>query len=197
MTEQIAADALICGAGAAGLTLAIDLARRGISFRLIEKKVDPFGGSRGKRIQPRTQEVSEHLGILDRVVAAGGVYPKQRAYRADGSYTDSDVVADEAATPAEPYHLPLRVPQFLSEAVMRERPLEPGHRPVFGCELHAFGELDDEGGHFRETYALTEVGWVLIRPDGYVGAIVSSEEIAALETCLRSVGLGLVSGDVS
>jgi 2-polyprenyl-6-methoxyphenol hydroxylase-like FAD-dependent oxidoreductase len=135
MTEQIAADVLICGAGAAGLTLAIDLARRGVSFRLIEKMDDPFRGSRGKGIQPRTQEVFEDLGILDRLVAAGGTYPMQREYRDDGSFTDSDVVEHEEATPAEPYHLPLMVPQFLTERVMRERLLELGHRPEFGCEL--------------------------------------------------------------
>ncbi|MDH0117932.1 FAD-dependent monooxygenase, partial [Rhizobium pusense] len=59
MTNNFAADVLICGAGAAGLTLAIDLARRNVSFRLIEKMPEPFRGSRGKGIQPRTQEVFE------------------------------------------------------------------------------------------------------------------------------------------
>ena len=62
MTENDPIDVLICGAGAAGLTLALDLARRGVSFRLIEKLDDPFRGSRGKGIQPRTQEVFEDLG---------------------------------------------------------------------------------------------------------------------------------------
>ena len=73
MTEDDAIDVLICGAGAAGLTLAIDLARRGVSFRLIEKMNDPFRGSRGKGIQPRTMEVFEDLGIVDRIVASGGL----------------------------------------------------------------------------------------------------------------------------
>ncbi|SON53663.1 Pentachlorophenol 4-monooxygenase [Hartmannibacter diazotrophicus] len=144
MTDKFAADVLICGAGAAGLTLAIDLARRGISFRLIEKMEDPFRGSRGKGIQPRTQEVFEDLGILDRIVSVGGVYPPQRDYRADGSFTDSDVVEHEDPTPAEPYHLPLMVPQFLTEGVMRERLLELGHRPEFGSELVGF-EQDANG----------------------------------------------------
>ena len=45
MNEQCAVDVLICGAGAAGLTLAIDLARRGIRFRLIEKNAEPCHGS--------------------------------------------------------------------------------------------------------------------------------------------------------
>lgn len=75
MTENSAVDVLISGAGAAGLTLAIELARRGVSFRLIEKLNDPFRGSRGKGIQPRSQEVFEDLGILDRIVALGGAIP--------------------------------------------------------------------------------------------------------------------------
>jgi 2-polyprenyl-6-methoxyphenol hydroxylase-like FAD-dependent oxidoreductase len=135
MAEKLAAEVLICGAGAAGLTLGIELARRGISFRLIEKMDDPFRGSRGKGIQPRTQEIFEDLGIIDRVVAVGGRYPPQREYREDGSYTDSDVIAHQDPTPSEPYHIPLLAPQFLTERVMRERLCELGQRPEFECEL--------------------------------------------------------------
>lgn len=144
MKEQLAVDVLICGAGAAGLTLAIDLARRGISFRLIEKADQPFHGSRGKGIQPRTQEIFEDLGILDRIVAVGGVYPTERRYRDDGSYHDADVMQHIDPTPAEPYHLPLMVPQFLTERVMRERLMELGHTPAFACELVGF-EQDSDG----------------------------------------------------
>ena len=144
MTEQFAADVLICGAGAAGLALAIDLARRGISFRLIEKMEEPFRGSRGKGIQPRTQEIFEDLGILDRIVAVGGTYPPERRYRDDGSFADSNIIEHGDPTPAEPYHLPLMVPQFLTENVMRERLRELGHMPKFGCELIGF-EQDPSG----------------------------------------------------
>lgn len=128
-------DVLICGAGTAGLTLAIELARRGVRFALIEKLPSPFPGSRGKGIQPRTQEVFEDLGILDRAMAAGGIYPKVRKYSADGCYMDQEVATVAAPTPAEPYPLPLMVPQFKTEAIMRERLLELGHTPYFGVEL--------------------------------------------------------------
>src|SRR5471032_1614026 len=144
MKGQCEVDVLICGAGAAGLTLAIDLARRGISFRLIEKMKGPFGGSRGKGIQPRTQEVFEDLGILDRLVAAGGGYPLQRHYRDDGGYTDSDLMEHNDPTPGEPHQLPLMVPQFLTDGVMRERLLELGQQPEFGCELVGI-EQDADG----------------------------------------------------
>lgn len=128
-------DVLICGAGAAGLTLAIELARRGVRFALIEKRPTPFPGSRGKGIQPRTQEVFEDLGILDRAMAAGGTYPTIRKYMADGSHVDQEVTTVAAPTPAEPYPLPLMVPQFKTEAIMRERLVELGHAPEFGVEL--------------------------------------------------------------
>src|ERR1700712_4960682 len=93
MARDFTTDVLICGAGAAGLTLAIDLARQGVRFRLIDKLSGPFAGSRGKGVQPRTQEVFEDLGIIDRIAAAGSAYPPQREYRADGGYHDIQNVA--------------------------------------------------------------------------------------------------------
>ncbi|HXW85010.1 MAG TPA: FAD-dependent oxidoreductase, partial [Candidatus Binataceae bacterium] len=138
MDQHSSTEVLICGAGAAGLTLAVELARRGVSFRLIEKLADPFRGSRGKGIQPRTLEVFEDLGIVDRVMAAGGPYPPQREYRADGSSEDAALFDEAAPTPAEPYRIPLMLPQFMTEAALRERLTELGARPEFGCELIGF-----------------------------------------------------------
>ena len=142
MARAYHTDVIICGAGPTGLTLAIELARRNVAFRLLDRSPQPFPGSRGKGIQPRTQELLEDLGILDRVVASGGEYPTAR------SYTDAGPI-DRAATPppptpAEPYHLALLVPQFLTERRMRERLAELGHAAEFGRELIGF-EQDDDG----------------------------------------------------
>lgn len=138
-------EVLISGAGAAGLTLAIDLARRGIDFLLIEQNAQPFGGSRGKGIQPRTLEVAEDLGFVDRLVAAGGPYPPIRQYRADGSFKEASLTEAEALpSPAEPYATPLMLPQFRTESVMRERLAELGHHPQFGRRLIGF-EQDRDG----------------------------------------------------
>jgi 2-polyprenyl-6-methoxyphenol hydroxylase-like FAD-dependent oxidoreductase len=144
MTNSFAADVLVCGAGAAGLTLAIELARHGASFWLIEKMTKPFRGSRGKGIQPRTQEVFEDLGILDKVVAVGGTYPGMRNYRPDGSFVEQVFGDRPEPTPAEPYHIPLMIPQFMTERIMRERLAELGGRVEFGCELIGF-EQDADG----------------------------------------------------
>jgi 2-polyprenyl-6-methoxyphenol hydroxylase-like FAD-dependent oxidoreductase len=138
MEEQGKLEVLICGAGAAGLTLAIDLARRGVCFRIVEQMERPFGGSRGKGIQPRTQEVFEDLGILDRIVAAGGPYPSMREYRADGSCIEKLMFEARAPSPDVPYFIPLMIPQFLTEEIMRERLAELGHRVEFGCALIGF-----------------------------------------------------------
>jgi 2-polyprenyl-6-methoxyphenol hydroxylase-like FAD-dependent oxidoreductase len=166
MTKQFTTDVLICGAGAAGLTLAIDLARRGVSFRLIDKMDGPFHGSRGKGIQPRTQEIFEDLGIIDRIVAEGGVYPPQREYREDGSFTESEVVEHVDPTPAEPYHIALMVPQFLTEGVMRERLLELGQRVEFGCELVGLEQDQD-----RVTARLSgQAGEEIVRVRYLIGA---------------------------
>ncbi|MBB4099360.1 FAD-dependent oxidoreductase [Sphingomonas kyeonggiensis] len=138
-------EVLISGAGAAGLALAIDLARRGIAFSLIEQSERPFGGSRGKGIQPRTLEVFEDLGMVDRLAAAGAPYPPLRQYRSDGATEESLLTGEELSTsPSEPYVAPLMVAQFRTEAVMRERLAELGHRPHFGRRLTGF-EQDEEG----------------------------------------------------
>ncbi len=166
MAKAFTTDVLICGAGAAGLTLAIDLARRGADFRLIDKLPGPFAGSRGKGIQPRSQEVFEDLGMIDRLVAAGGKYPPLRSYKADGSFEDEKMSELPAPTPAEPYQIPLMVPQFLTEAVLRERLSELGHRAEFGCELIAF----TQDKHGVTTTVASAKGKQTIRARYLVGA---------------------------
>ena len=64
---------LVVGAGPVGLTLAIDLGRRGIRCTLIEKNDAPLGYPKMERCNPRTMEIFRRLGIADRVRAAG--YP--------------------------------------------------------------------------------------------------------------------------
>ncbi|EQA7209862.1 FAD-dependent monooxygenase [Salmonella enterica subsp. enterica serovar Newport] len=157
MTTYTTTDVLICGAGVTGLTLAIELARHGVSFRLIEKRATPFTGSRGKGIQPRTQEIFEDIGILNKVVAAGGLYPRLRTYRHDGSYVDSDIAHNTKPTHAEPYHLPLMVPQNAASLRGAGEELldsyEQERRPVAESLLHLSTRLLDsqkQGGIKRE-----------------------------------------------
>lgn len=143
MAAEYDFDVLICGAGPAGLTLAIELARRGVSHRLIDKLAAPFHGSRGKGVQPRTLEIFEDLGILDRLLAAGGPYPLARQHHPDGSHSESAAMEQADPTPGEPYPMTRLVPQFVTESALRERLLELGQRPAFGCTLVGFTQVGD------------------------------------------------------
>ena len=67
-----------------------------------------------------------------------------------------------------------------------------GVAPRAGLHIHAVGprgDFTDSAGHFQTAYGLVPGNWVLVRPDGYIGAIVSSENAPALETYLQNVGL--------
>jgi hypothetical protein len=74
---------LIVGAGPTGLTLASDLARRGVQFRIVDKAAAYFIGSKGKGLQPRSLEVMDDLGIIDQILRNGRFHVPFRGY--DGS----------------------------------------------------------------------------------------------------------------
>src|SRR4029079_7869719 len=61
---------LIVGAGPVGLTLAIDLGKRGVRCTLIEKNDAPLGYPKMERCNPRTMEIFRRLGIVESVRAA-------------------------------------------------------------------------------------------------------------------------------
>ena len=50
------------------------------------------------------------------------------------------------------------------------------------------GDIIDDSAYLRDAYGVASGDWVLVRPDGYIGAIVSSGETGALGTYLRGVG---------
>ena len=170
---------LIAGAGAAGLTLAIDLARRNVPLRIVDKAEEPFCGSRGKGIQPRTQEVFEDLGVLDRIAARGGRYPPLRVYGPDGP-KDAPMMEARPATPAEPYGQPLMLPQGLTEGVLRERLAELGVTVEFGTELVGF-EQNEEA---VEATIRSRAGSEIMRVSYVVGADGGSS------TVRKSLGIG-------
>lgn len=64
---------LIVGAGPTGLMMACELARHGISFRIIDKKSEPTTGSNATWIQPGTLELLDHIGISDSFIRKGHI----------------------------------------------------------------------------------------------------------------------------
>jgi 2-polyprenyl-6-methoxyphenol hydroxylase-like FAD-dependent oxidoreductase len=62
---------IIVGAGPTGLTLAIDLALRGVRSTLIEQKEAPAFLPKMERCNARTMEIYRRMGLADRLRAAG------------------------------------------------------------------------------------------------------------------------------
>lgn len=135
-------EVLIVGAGPTGTTLAIDLARRGIAFRLIDRAPEAFQGSRAKGMQPRTQEVLEDLGALEGALEEGSEYPKSGVhvgpvvipFRMQKSYP---------ATIGVPYPNILLLPQMRTDAVLHRTLAEYGVEPEFGVGLTSFNTFSD------------------------------------------------------
>src|ERR1700754_3279981 len=75
ITDPTTTDVLIAGAGPTGLTLAVDLARRGVRARIVDSAASHFVGSRGKGLQERSLEVLADLGVADQLRTAGWALP--------------------------------------------------------------------------------------------------------------------------
>ena len=129
---------VIAGAGPTGLALAVDLARRGVPFRIVEKSPHPYYGSRGKGVQPRTQEILEDLGVLDRFRKYGADYPELVIHLPDGGTMTRRMDEPHAPTPAVPYPNLLMVPQWRTGELLAERLAELGGRVELGVEVTGF-----------------------------------------------------------
>ncbi|MEW1635200.1 FAD-dependent monooxygenase [Streptomyces sp. NPDC093801] len=158
-------DVLVVGAGAAGLALGVDLARRGVRALVVERDGRLFPGSRGKGIQPRTMEVFDDLGVGDAVRAAGGPYPAGMIWRAGERLGEHAMWDETEPEEGSPYREPWMVPQWRTQEVLFTRLGELGGRVAFGRELVAIVQDGDgvtagfaDGGPVRARYAVAADG---------------------------------------
>ncbi|GAA3129613.1 FAD-dependent oxidoreductase [Streptomyces rameus] len=163
-------DVLIVGAGPTGLTLGIDLARRGVDALVVERAEGLFPGSRGKGIQPRTQEVFDDLGVLQEIREAGGPYPARMIWK-DGERAGElpmfeKVAADEGA----PYTEPLMVAQWRTQEILHARLAGLGGRVAFGREVAGL-EQDAEGVTVRFADGTTARARHVVAADGGRSAV--------------------------
>ncbi|NEA40827.1 FAD-dependent oxidoreductase [Streptomyces sp. SID11385] len=164
-------DVAVIGAGPTGLTLAVDLVRRGVRVLLAERGTDLFAGSRGKGIQSRTLEVLDDLGLASRFLAAGGPYPPNLRWT-DGTPGDEFRMVEETeATEAEPYGGSLMLPQWRTARLLRERLVELGGEVAYGHELTGL-EQDADGVSLRFAgRAETVRARYVVGADGARGAV--------------------------
>ena len=126
---------LIVGAGPTGLTLACDLARRKIRFRLVDKASAFFVGSKGKGLQPRSLEVFDDLGIVEDLLRLGRFHLPIRAYDGYKLLVERDMHGGRHPTPATPYASPLIIPQWRVEETIRKLLRDVGGTVELATEL--------------------------------------------------------------
>jgi 2-polyprenyl-6-methoxyphenol hydroxylase-like FAD-dependent oxidoreductase len=138
-----ASDVLIIGAGPTGLALACTLAQRGIRFRIVDAAARPPTGSRGKGLQPRSLELFDDLGVVDRVVAHGVFGLPIRQYDEAGKATVERSYEERISRPDAPYLAPLITPQWRVEEALRNKLEQLGTRVEFGVELTGLAQDKD------------------------------------------------------
>ncbi|WP_199042640.1 FAD-dependent monooxygenase [Glycomyces salinus] len=114
---------LIVGAGPTGLTLACELARRGVDFRLIDKHATPQPLTKAAALHARALEYFADLGIADRVLAEGHRVDvlRLRTGHRDRLGVDFRVLEGSTAFP----HM-IDLPQHRTEHLLLERLRELG-----------------------------------------------------------------------
>ncbi|WP_445515087.1 FAD-dependent monooxygenase [Streptomyces sp. NEAU-174] len=180
-------DVLIVGAGPSGLTLAIDLARRGVRARVVERGEALFPGSRGKGLQPRTQEVFDDLGVSDAVREAGGPYPPMLGWRDGQPLGTFQMIERTDPAPDRPYHEIWMLPQWRTVEILYARLRELGGGVEFGTELTGL-EQDADGVTVRLAYA-----------DGSAGTARAAYLVAAdggRSTVRKRLGIGMTGETV-
>ena len=136
-------DVLVVGAGPTGLVLAIDLARRGLAVRLIERSAGPQEGSRGFGIKPRTLEVFDDLGVAAEFVAADGTAHATKVHLGGALLADFSIKREDPSA-TRPYPNYVSLPEWKSEEILRDGLAQYGLAVEFGIALEQFTQ--DESG---------------------------------------------------
>lgn len=149
---------LIVGAGPVGLTLAIDLGRRGVRCLLLEEQSEPRKLPKMERVNARSMEMYRRLGLADAIRAAGAPETARMdsliavsmaeaplvrlAYPSAGEAKLAIAACTDGTLPLEPAHL---VSQYTLEPLLMEVARDtPNVRVRTGCALRTFSQ--DERG---------------------------------------------------
>ena len=121
---------LIVGAGPTGLTAAVELARRGIRPRIVDKKPKASTLSRAVGINPRTLHLLAESGVTEKLIKAG------IKIRTGLFHTGEEVaVRVDFGLAPRPYDFLLALPQDETEGILSERLESYGCRVEYGVEL--------------------------------------------------------------
>ncbi len=151
---------IIVGAGPVGLTLAIDLGRRGVRCMLLEQKPAPQFLPKMERCNARTMEIYRRLGIAQKIRAAG--FPRDAPmdvfivtslveppllhlpYPSVAQAQAEIAACTDGTLPLEPYQL---ISQYTLEPLLKSVAESlPGVDLRYACEFMSF---EQDGGSVR------------------------------------------------
>ncbi len=133
-------DLLIVGAGPTGMVLGIELARRGIPYRMIDKRSGPSFTSRSFTLHARTLEMFEQMGISEKFLKDG---IRSRGFVFNFKGKDVRPTLDFTALDS-PFPYILVYNQNQTESRLREHlDCAYGVRPEWSTELSGLSVADD------------------------------------------------------
>jgi len=150
-------DVLVVGAGPVGLTLAVDLGRRGVRCTLVEQKPAPEFLPKMERCNARTMEIFRRMGLAARIRAAGlpadvpmDVFvilamnepPLLRLPYPSVSEARAQIAAcNDGSMPLEPYQL---ISQYTLEPLLKaEAEALPSVAVRYGCTFESLSQDAD------------------------------------------------------
>lgn len=129
---------LIVGAGPTGLMMAIELARRGIPVRIIEKNAAPSDKSKALFVQARTLEIFEHIGIIDEIL--------KHAFLPLGEviHFDHRAISFNFSKLDSPFPFGVTLPQAETEKILRDHLASLGVNIEWNVELLYFQQKESQ-----------------------------------------------------
>ena len=134
-------DVIISGGGPTGMMLASELRLHDVSVLVLERDSEPNPAVRSLGLHPRSIEILDQRGLLDRFLAAGTRYPG-----AGGQF--AGIVPTRPVTLASTHDYILGIPQPVTDRILTERAAELGAELRRGADVTEI-EQDADGVHVR------------------------------------------------
>ena len=130
-------DVIICGGGPTGMMLASELRLHNVDVLVLERDVEPTKAVRSLGLHPRSIEIMDQRGLLERFLALGQQYPG-----GVGRFAGIDTPPPADLDTAHGYIL--GIPQPITDRLLAERATELGAEIRRGVEV-AHVEQDTNG----------------------------------------------------